>query len=791
MAVKKPIPTNPVPNPLHNYASYTYTWSLWWLDVSDYNALTKKSEAGSAITYPLGPNSYVVAEDAGLYPNRRLPSTYGLNYHIQDVQFTTVIGLNKNTKSTNMIEGSMTIIEPYGVTLIDALLEASFDGSEYKNYLQQPFMLELNFTGYDDGGEPITDKYANIFRKRFPIKIIECKLSVTGKGTEYKIKFVPTGHGEAFSEEMRTTPKAMSIVAGTVQEFFAEVSKELSTFWKTEVTDGKRDVADIIKFEIDPVIATGANGKITLEKETPITVANPKAKNNQGIELTKNSFNIPKGTPYIELINKVIAQSEWLINLQLGLEKQEKKKGDQTSVFNAFKTVTSCEYLDFDKTRNSRGKIITYKVLQYPTWNSNHPNLPQLADSTPYTTKKYDYLYTGKNLDILDLKLQFDTTFYTAVNNYTKNKAATEATAKTGETTLLSKLPSFLPSLSFLSKFIPQLGGIPTVTPVRYHSVAGDQSNTIGLNLINRPGAQQASDVLKSVYSNAAGDMVNVQLTIVGDPTLIKQDDWLYTPSARSSSGGGYSAVSDTTSIAGEISGAVTDAVTGLITGAVSSVFGGITGSGSYHNLSQYNFARQYGHIKMDGGEVVCSLTVNTPVDIDADITNQGLVYPQPGTRQSFFSGQYKIVTVDNRFSGGQFTQTLTMIRYNNSDQAKAFGSIASTTDRISLDEGAYGGDAEAQEGGFYGDNSVGTSQQNQTEFVPTNSSTAAGDEFGATEATLGTPGVVTYDDGSSIQTFDDGSTLITDSEGRVTATESADSGTLARSDNSIRDWRD
>jgi len=40
---------------------------------------------------------------------------------------------------------------------------------------------------------------------------------------------------------------------------------------------------------------------------------------------------------------------------------------------------------------------------------------------------------------------------------------------------------------------------------------------------------------------------------------------------------------------------------------------------------------------------------------------------------------------------------------------------------------------------------------------------------------TSGTPGVQTFDDGSSIQTFDDGSTLVTDSEGNVTSTDAPD----------------
>ena len=758
MAVQAPVPTSPVPNPLHNYASYTYTWSLWWLDINDYNSLTK-SQIDNATTYVLGPNSYVVAEDAGLYPDRRLPSTAGLNYYIQDVNFTTVIGLNKKSKGTNMIEGEFTIIEPYGVTLIDSLLMASGSSGEFKNYLQQPYMLELNFTGYDDNGNPIGRQYANIFRKRFPIKIIECKFSVGTKGTEYKLSFVPTSHGDAHSEEMRTTPLSMSITAKTVNEFFngdananpptLGVAGYLAKFYNDEKAAGKREVADVFKFQFDDAVGKSS---IVSDKLTPLSQGNPDSPNKTaavapGIDLSKNTFNIPKGTTYIDVINKALAQSDWLINLQLGLEKPEKKTGDQTSVFNAFKILNSSTFLDYDKTRNTYGKVITYKINQYPTWKTDHPDLPQLSDSTPYTAKVYNYIYTGKNVDIIDLKLQFDTTFYTAVNKYTKTNAATQITKDTNREEVNSKLPSFMPGLGFLSKFIPQLAQLPSVSPVRYHSVVGDQSATIGMNIINRPAAQQSADILKSVYSGAGGDMINVTLTIVGDPTLIKQDDWLYTPTPKTNSSSGAvsadSAAANTdNSLLGQLENSLKTAATNIVTGAVNSLIngtvnrllgglgGGQLGGAVYSALGQDRFAEQYGHLKMDGGDVVCTLTVNTPIDNDIDITNEGLVYPKPGMRTSFFSGQYKLLTVKNKFSQGVFTQELDLIRYNNSDVAKAFGAgnngsgAGTAFGRVgSTIGGAVVGAVTGAIGG-----AVDTLQSNFKELIPTNSSGAAGD---------------------------------------------------------------
>jgi hypothetical protein len=68
--------------------------------------------------------------------------------------------------------------------------------------------------------------------------------------------------------------------------------------------------------------------------------------------------------------------------------------------------------------------------------------------------------------------------------------------------------------------------------------------------------------------------------------------------------------------------------------------------------------------MRMDVGEVVVAVTVNTPIDNDTDITNMGLVYPIPGSRQSTFSGQYRVIQLKNSFEAGSFTQELQLARY-------------------------------------------------------------------------------------------------------------------------------
>lgn len=687
MTIKQPAETSVVPNPLHKYASYSYCWSLWWLDVKDFNALMSAGDVTSALAWKPGPNSYVMAEDSGLYPDRRHPSTLGLNYHIQDVQFKTAIGPNQISKSSNLLSGSMTILEPYGVTFIDSLVAASFDGTRFTNYVLHPMMLQLEFKGYDDKGNFIPESQTVLHKKRFPIVMKKMKLSVTGKGAEYKIDFAPAS-AQGLDPEFEKTPQEFSIVAGTVAEFFEALSVQYFKHQVAEVATGRVDFAENIKFDIDPTIA---NSKIVYDKQVPLTLANPNVKN---IKLDQTTFAIPKGTSILDVITRVMAQSEYLINLQLGLEEYSNytdNTKDQTKIFNAFKTLTSVEYQGvdaggsvrngvYDSKRTRRPMTITYKIHQYPTWNGSSPAVPLFPNSIPYTVKDYNYLYTGKNVDIVDLKLDFNTTFYTAVNTYNSQFSATESSENTDKdidknlSGVLSMNPSVIGSI-----FVPQLNLVPSATPMRYKHVIGDANSTTGMNIKNRPAAQVAADVIKSIYSSSPtgnGDMLKVQLTIVGDSTLLKQDDWLYIPSPAKSAE--YN---------------------------------------SWDSQSQSQFVAKYGHIRMDAGQVVVRLTVNTPLDIDTDITNQGLVFPQPNTRPALFSGQYYIIHIDSKFVGGKFEQVLHLSRYLNTDYVRAFSQNK---------QNERSGDSSGSENSG---NGVGNGIQNDSELIPTDTTTPASEE--------------------------------------------------------------
>lgn len=641
----------PSPNPMHGFATWTYNFSLWWLDVKDYNELVSNRTPG-AIEKPLG-NSYVIAEQAGMFPNQRLPSTYGLNYNIQDVEFTTVVGLNAHSKSSNLVEGKLTIVEPYGVSLIDALISASYNPASqtYENYTDRPFMLQLDFSAEDEGGLYVNSKL-KVYKKRFPIRIVSVKVEMTQKGTVYTIGFAASGH-EAYDKHVVTTPIIFNVTAGTVGEFFTELKNQWHKYYDELFVKKQIKYCDEVVFDIHPEIR---DSKITSDKNTPISEANTNISTK--LDTSKKTFTIPQNTSIIDILNKVMAQSDWL-QKQLGYAKiNNPTKQDQTRVLSAFKTTALLKYQGrqgskgqpeqgvFDTGNNRRPKQITFAINPYASWNNSHPGSGSaFADPSLNVSKKYDYVYTGKNIDILELKINFDTAYFVPVLGDTNSIASMLATASSGADRLATNSPDYQFGQGFFLQMYPQiLGAIKNPTPLMTRFIPNNQNITIGLKGAGSAAAQKTGDVIESLYSRLSGDMMTPELRIVGDPTLIKQDDWLYTPSANENS---YE-------------------------------------NNDYGRQDGYQFALKYGHIRMDRGDVICQLTINSPLDIDTDITNQGGVFPPPGSVPSTFNGYYRLITIRNTFQNGKFEQHLRMTRYPNSVMtdflAKNTGNAAATS---------------------------------------------------------------------------------------------------------------
>jgi hypothetical protein len=182
----------PQPNVLDQYASYTYSASVYLLPAAQYKTMMETKQrtlTGGQLLF-----------QSGGAPTGGRNQFFSLDYYIDKFEIKSFIvgkgtGLTHNAKEINM-----TVVEPNGITLIDNLTRAVQaimpEGEKKKSITSAVYLLIIRFYGYDSQGNLVrggvsrntdtTDTGAFI-EKWFPFIIKDIKFRVANKTVEYDI----------------------------------------------------------------------------------------------------------------------------------------------------------------------------------------------------------------------------------------------------------------------------------------------------------------------------------------------------------------------------------------------------------------------------------------------------------------------------------------------------------------------------------------------------------------------------------------------------------------------------
>lgn len=691
-----------LPNVLHQYASYTYGLSLHLLTAEEYNLVVEKGE--------YTPKRVLIAS-AGRYNNTPGPTEFirspyfKEDFYFDGFELDTVIGLNAESRSTNAIKYNFTLIEPYGFTLLDRIINLT-NSLEVSNYLDMPYLMQIDFFGIDDAGQ-ITGAIPNT-TKRIPIRLLKIDIKISARGAEYAVMGTPYNHS-AFDLTYLSTPKIVEVEARTVAQFFQsdetqgdttdtskqresaqaglwvtsdrrivgpdgqfvpvntlnqsllsiKTKRELGLFssFGTALNNHQRSLENdekiqfrdkyffnIIDAETGPKLSTSlfVTGDFSTPKNAGMVIINSgsglaKDNNTRKGDLGRNTtsysldtrlFQINPGTYIDRVITWVIRNSKWItdqivipedtVDVDKYLAEIAQKKN--TPLY-WFKIIPSVRLTRFDKIRKVFSKEITYNIQTYEVRNLKIPVGPGgtagQADNPKPPVKTYNYIYSGKNNDILDLDIQFNALYYTALTTYrtsaaklaqlaTANEAEKDQNADTNQVGIIQDPNAIMPMV-----MKPQVA---------------DTRATTGSGALTAK-QMAVADLEDSLLTLSQADMLHVKLKIIGDPSFIKQDDLFWTPRSNTQIGENKTNADDR-----------------------------LTPDGS---------------LKMDNGEVYVNLTFRTPVDVDEttglmQFANKNILGP---TQTSLFSGLYRVMTITNEFRNGMFTQLLNLIRLPRQDK--------------------------------------------------------------------------------------------------------------------------
>ena len=365
--------------------------------------------------------------------------------------------------------------------------------------------------------------------------------------------------------------------------------------------------------------------------EQPVGIATSQ----QFAALTGTDVVFREGTSILTVINQMMKSSSY-ITQQLKIEvdtamanntdkaqdpvkakEQLTKAGDPLKHFRVTPIITMG---DFDPQRNDHCREITFVISPYKMHGVDYPGIkkgtvPQDVDCV----KEYNYLFTGKNVDVTDLKINFDSSFYTAVsarparlqdvNNSAPVPAAAPQPVNTGEGKQVSKFNKVIPTSLVFSPAMP--GG---------NKLTQAQTD-----------AMLANDLMANIYSGSV-DTLSMSMEIVGDPGYLQQEEFTINP---------------------------------------------LTASRKISTDDPNARTYKDGSLIMSDKNLLVKVNFKFPTDID---TETGLI-KLPGKNDSArrsggtddtmnaFTGIYKILTIENTLSGGLFKQKLEMIRlYSDTD---------------------------------------------------------------------------------------------------------------------------
>lgn len=504
------------PNALHSYVNWTYQVGWYMLEIPTFNSFSETgSDSASLRKKPIMRSGGFAKRNAGL--------DYDLN--LVGLKMQSVIGNNSTSPGSNVYEIEMQVLEPYGISLIQQLKELA--GSEDDPF-HMPYLLEIKWLGYDDVGRMVNN-IPETGPKLISVKIINITFDINSAGTIYTITMVPYSQTaidsidgvirqdvQLYGDSLQTL---LNDGPDSLKQFLIKKSKDL-------VRDGLAEHPDEYEFEIvsfDP----GTRARNNKLARAPVTfpqkggaatqlsrrgTGNPadiasgiagtpglnESLSSKSNDPNKQYFSFKGGTRIVAAIIAMAKNSKYFQD-----KVPDVPNGDKENPFELIKVVPVVSDLGkFDNLRKTYQKKVTYKIMSYFDYGRLFPYAGQAKVDKRGFIKEYNWIFTGKNDDIFDLRLDLNLMYYQIMTSAPVEKAALNA--------VVTPPPK--------SNTAAPIKASDTVYGIQFRAGPGDPN-------AKSPTTQNVSDAFDfALNSPKRADLIELDLQIIGDPDWITQD---------------------------------------------------------------------------------------------------------------------------------------------------------------------------------------------------------------------------------------------------------------------------
>ncbi len=211
----------PFPNQLEKFASYNYIFTLGCLTAYEVNF--------PDLTYRYNdPEVLVLKSGGGAGPAKvrtAFETTGAVEYFIDEVTINTLIAPGADTKQTNATSIDFTVQEPYSMGMFLQTLNLAAKQAGHKNYIGAPYVLSVEFVGFDDNGNYMRPAKA---RRIFPLNFVDVSFKVTEGGSNYAVQAIPY-HESALTDQVQKVKTDISLSGTTIGELLQSGPGSLTT----------------------------------------------------------------------------------------------------------------------------------------------------------------------------------------------------------------------------------------------------------------------------------------------------------------------------------------------------------------------------------------------------------------------------------------------------------------------------------------------------------------------------------------------------------------------------------
>lgn len=393
------------PNELNDMESYTYNWAI--------HMIHPRSSHFPASQVLQGTDAYVTLAQSGVENEISIDRVVQTNY----------LTFSRENRSATANIFQIDVIEPAGFTLYNRLLYAA--GSlGIENYLKACYILELNIRGWRNGQPAeVGPFYYNVMAESMPMQYRD-------GASYYQMSFYETTQVPFNRLEFHLIEDIPRISASTYGEFLSEFERLVNEQAFEQVTNAPGQL-----YRNQYILTTdGRFADWDFDAATGTDLVTTR-----GISVTGSGgqldFSIAQGTSITAAMSMALYHTRnfrrILTTAGFALEEPADPEADPQELINLTQWVTydtNVEFRRYDPLISEYEKILTYHSRPYIAPEVIHDPLSfeemrndvrlqrnRLANifNQGILRKRYDYIYTGLNTEVLNLDIAFNNAFYT------------------------------------------------------------------------------------------------------------------------------------------------------------------------------------------------------------------------------------------------------------------------------------------------------------------------------------------------------------------------------------------